>query len=120
MEGEIFKASKFTKSLKTGFFVHLFAIRLKNEITLHTLITVIFSQSHRICDSKFSPTPYPLQYKYNFKMMYSRKLPTKAFTKNGRGVLQTMEFKNMDYSNIKGMTAYPNATFPKNYCLAIY
>ena len=31
-------------------------------------------------------------------MMYSRiKLPNKAFTKNGSRVLQTMEFKNVDY-----------------------
>ena len=34
-------------------------------------------------------------------MIYSRvKLPTKAF---GSGVLQTIEFKNVDYLNIKGM-----------------
>ena len=43
-------------------------------------------------------TPYPLGYKYNYEMMYSRvKLPTKVFTKNGSGVLQTMEFKNENY-----------------------
>ena len=42
--------------------------------------------------------PYPLGYIYNFELMYSRvKLPTKVFTKNGSGVLQTMEFKNVDY-----------------------
>ena len=41
-------------------------------------------------------------------MMYSRvKLPTKAFTKNGSGVLQAMEFKNVDYYNIKGMIGKP-------------
>ena len=37
-------------------------------------------------------------------MMYSRvKLSTKAFTKNGSGVTQTMEFKNVGYWNVKGM-----------------
>ena len=42
--------------------------------------------------------PYPLGYNYNFEMMYSGvKLPTKAFNKNGSGVVQKMEFKNVDY-----------------------
>ena len=41
---------------------------------------------------------YPLGYKYNFKMIYSRvKLPTKVFTKNESRVPQTIEFKNVDY-----------------------
>ena len=31
------------------------------------------------------------------------KLPTKAFTKNGSGVPQTTELKNVDYRNVKGM-----------------
>ena len=36
--------------------------------------------------------PYLLGYKYNCEMMYGRvKLRTKAFTKNGSGVLHTMD-----------------------------
>ena len=48
-------------------------------------------------------------------MMYSRgKLPSKAFTKNGSRVLQTMEFQDVDYSNIKGMISIPQIPyFPK-------
>ena len=41
---------------------------------------------------------YPLGYKHNCEVIYGRlKLPTKAFTKNGRGVLQTTQGKNLDY-----------------------
>ena len=44
--------------------------------------------------------------------MYSRvKLPTKAFTKNGSGTLQIMEFKNVDYRNIKGMIGIPKIPY---------
>ena len=35
------------------------------------------------------------------------KLPNKAFTKDRSGVLQTMELKNVDYWNIKGMVCIP-------------
>ena len=49
-------------------------------------------------------TPYPLGYKYNCEIIYNRvKLPTKAFTKNGSGIFQIMEFKNVDYWHMKGM-----------------
>ena len=39
------------------------------------------------------------------------KLPTKAFTKNGNGVPQTMEFKNVDYWNMKGMISIPQISY---------
>ena len=47
---------------------------------------------------KHITTPYLLGCKYNCEIIYSRmKFPTKAFTKNGSGVLQIMEFKNVGY-----------------------
>ena len=46
-------------------------------------------------------TSHPLGYKYNCEII--RKLPGKAFTKNGNRNLQIMEFKNMNYWNMKGM-----------------
>ena len=52
--------------------------------------------------------PYPLGYKYNSEIIYSRvKLHTKSFTKNGSKILPIMEFKNVDYLNMKGMICIP-------------
>ena len=60
------------------------------KIFTHTVIANIKPTS--------TTTPYPLGYKYNCEIIYNRvKLPIKVFTKNGSGVLQTMEFQNVDY-----------------------
>ena len=50
-----------------------------NNSCLHSTVTTSTS------------TPYSLGYKYSFEIIYSKvNLPTKAFTKNGGGVLETM------------------------------